>query len=620
MKKLFKKVLLILLSTILAISSFACNNSGKNSGVELVDFPATIQESVLKGEIYTITLRSVKDTNGKKYFTKYTVKTKSGADVQVLGGQFDILDESGYIITYTITLDDDTTKTCVATLNCVEEGAIRIELPTNVPNASVGVPYAVPTAQVYINNQLSTTKPNVTATFVANYTYKKIEKISLTDFVPETSGKIVVTYSTSGALVKNLEIPVDPATPSQTHALDLSSSDVLGYMQLGSNNDPSNALEYVANGVDSYVRWFVRGNGFVKWQNLKIQSSVSDSILDSYTHIRVKMKAISDTGTYRWRAFMCSDGYITGPEYTVDGATSSKERLALNEWNDIYLPVSVFKAGGNGFDKLAFISLTFNSPLDSNADNIKEVHFAGFDLVNIAITSEKSSYIIGEAPSFTISGSIDKDCFVEIRQGNTVVETLSATDNTYTWSNSNSLQGAFKACLIAEDRVVTSFAFGVGIEPITIFTPTETNYTLFTCTGNEASVKCKSGANGDYAGNFLSITTSIKSDKWYNVYFDLDDSQDYSKYNNIEIWVYLQSKGTGTASVSFFDDTAYKRTVEVNGWHKITIDAKAFTEMMGRTTLKNGNSSTPYKNWLCSVKLNANTVYGLYFGTITATI
>lgn len=657
MKNILKTILLVVMSIVMALTSLACdvpagNNGGNNGGqqgsqqgggqqggqqggeqggeeeqpFEVLGFPSTIQENVLQGEIYTITMKSVKDNRGKTYFTKYVVKTKSGGDVQVFGGQFDIEDANGYIITYTITLADNTTMTCVATLNCVKDGAITIELPTNVPTATAGVAYTIPTAKLIENGNQSSTVPTMTASFVANYTYQKQDNISLTNFVPTSSGKITVTYSSPGASAQNLEITVNPKTPSQNHALDFSNSDVIGAMQKGTNNVTANKLDYVTSGNESYVKWYNTDNSKASWQMLKVQSMVDNTVLDNYTHVRVKMRAISDTGTYRWRALMCSDGYITGPDGAIAGAYTSSDRLDLNAWNDVFIPISVFKASGNGFDKKCFISVTFNSPSDGNADNVKEVHFTDFELINFTFAASKSTYSAGENPTFTASGSLGKNYSVEIRQGDTLIDTLTANGNTFTWNNATSLTGAFKACVIVENKVFATATFGIGIEPVTIFTPSATTYTKFTYTdswnGNSVAgaVTHKTGANGGYSGDFVSITvtSAVTANKWINIYYDRSANLDFSKYNNIEIWVYPQSRNTGTVAVPFFDDANYKPTLTANQWNKVVLDAKVFTEKMGRTTSK--SSGAPYKNWLCSISLNYNTLYGIYFGTITATV
>ena len=89
--------------------------------------------------------------------------------------------------------------------------------------------------------------------------------------------------------------------------------------------------------------------------------------------------ALSDDGVYRWRVLMCSDQYIAG-----DTAWDAPTRLALNEWGYIYIPMSAFISGGNGFDKKCFVSVTFNKPQDGNADNVKEVRFADFELIKAA--------------------------------------------------------------------------------------------------------------------------------------------------------------------------------------------------------------------------------------------
>ena len=43
--------------------------------------------------------------------------------------------------------------------------------------------------------------------------------------------------------------------------------------------------------------------------------------------------------------------------------------------------MSAFLEGGNGFGN-KLISVSFNAPKDGNADNVREVRFADFELVN----------------------------------------------------------------------------------------------------------------------------------------------------------------------------------------------------------------------------------------------
>lgn len=78
---------------------------------------------------------------------------------------------------------------------------------------------------------------------------------------------------------------------------------------------------------------------------------------------------------------MCSDKFIVGEDKNPADEYQSEARLSLNEWHNVYIPMSAFLEGGNGFGN-KLISVTFNAPGDGNADNVREVRFADFELVN----------------------------------------------------------------------------------------------------------------------------------------------------------------------------------------------------------------------------------------------
>ena len=499
--------------------------------------------------------------------------------------------------------------TKVASCTITIESIPYIEVPTDIETGVAGISYAIPQASVYSAGELLSQKPTVTAQFKGTYDSETIDVVDVDNFVAPSSGVISVTYSYENAEEQTIEIPVSRGAVSQTHALDFSSSDVVADMHVGNNN----VLEYVADDTTPYVKWSITNDAQASWQQLKVSSTLSDEVLNNYDYIRVKMKAVS-TGTNRWRVFMCNNKYITGPNADTDGesAYSSLERLALNEWNDVFLPVSAFVQSGNGYNTW-FISQNFNCPGDGHADNIKEVYITDFELINFTFAVEKDTYAETENPTFIANGDLGKDYVVVISQDEAIIATLTANGSTYTWNNSNVLTGAFKANVIVDNRVVATTSFGISIEPVTIFSPTSEQYckSVFTIKNKGTFKFVANGANGDYAGNYTGATGS----GWSDIYFDYkkDNSNiDFSKYNYIEIWIYIHhstsSDKSTTYSVSFYNNTAYKYFYTVNTWHKVRLDAKAFVEQMGA---KN--------NFLCTINISGS-IKGLYIGTITATI
>lgn len=255
--------------------------------------------------------------------------------------------------------------------------ATKIVLP-EAGSAVAGAAFDIPEAQVYVNGAASGNKAAAAAVYTSVYGAEKEQSVPLTGFVAPSAGRIVVTYTYDGALTKTLEIPVSRKPVSATHALDLSSVDVLGDIQVASGN----VVKYVADGGDTpYISWSVKDNGLAKWQMFRVQSALSAEDLGAYAYVKVRVMAVSDGGEYKWRLLMCSDKFIVGEDKNPADEYQSEARLSLNEWHNVYIPMSAFLEGGNGFGN-KLISVTFNAPGDGNADNVREVRFADFELVN----------------------------------------------------------------------------------------------------------------------------------------------------------------------------------------------------------------------------------------------
>ena len=324
--------------------------------------------------------------------------------------------------------------------------ATKIELPA-AENAVAGVAYDIPEATVYVNEEATSEKATVTASFTAKYTNEKTSGIAVKGYVAPSSGIIEVVYTYEGAISKSMTITVERGAVSQNHALDFTSSDVLENIQVAGGN---NILTYVSEGDGApYVSWTIKDNAKANWQMFKVAASVSDEVLEQYDYVKVKAMALSDDGVYRWRALMCSDQYIAG-----DTAWDAPTRLALNEWGYIYIPMSAFISGGNGFDKKCFVSVTFNSPKDGNADNVKEVRFADFELIKAAegeIVADKLSYTPQENPSFTVSVTPELGYKVKIRKDGATVATLEQIDGKYVWECAKTA-GTYEAVIVLTEN------------------------------------------------------------------------------------------------------------------------------------------------------------------------
>ena len=467
--------------------------------------------------------------------------------------------------------------------------ATKIELPA-AENAVAGVAYDIPEATVYVNGEATSEKATVTASFTAKYTNEKTSGISVKGYVAPSSGIIEVVYTYEGAISKSMTITVERGAVSQNHALDFTSSDVLENIQVAGGN---NILTYVSEGDGApYVSWTIKDNAKASWQMFKVSASVSADVLSQYDYVKVKAMALSDDGVYRWRALMCSDQYIAG-----DSAWDAPTRLALNEWGYIYIPMSAFISGGNGFDKKCFVSVTFNSPKDGNADNVKEVRFADFELIKAAegeIVADKIIYTAQENPSFTVSVTPELGYKVEIRQNGETIATLEQIDGKYVWEG-NKAEGKYEAVIVLTEngyKLDGDFSVAVYFSEIVdanvIFDPTAENMAAQIASGTTFSMEVKPGdPDAAYSGDYVSFTTTTTGSKWHNIGLTAKSAlETYSIYDVVEIWLYADAADGTEVGFSFFNNLTYNYRFMSDTWTKITIDMDDFIAQMSVNSAK----------------------------------
>ncbi len=501
----------------------------------------------------------------------------------------------------------------------VVDYATKIELP-EAQNAVAGVAYDIPDAVVYINGEVSSEKATITASFTEKYTNEKTSGIAAKGFVAPSSGVIEVVYSYEGAVSKTMTITVERGAVSQNHALDFTSSDVLENIQVAGGN---NVLTYVSEGDGApYVSWTIKDNATASWQMMKVSATVSDEVLAQYDYVKVKAMALSDNGVYRWRVLMCSDQYIAG-----DTAWDAPTRLALNEWGYIYIPMSAFISGGNGFDKKCFVSITFNKSQDGNADNVKEVRFADFELVKAAegeIVADKLSYTPQENPSFTVNVTPDIGYKVEIRQNGETVTVLEKVEGKYVWEGAKNV-GTYEAVIVLTDSgyylqgeySVTFYIAEETEESNVVFEPTTENMTAQIKTNTACPMEVKAGdADAVYTGDYVSFTATTTGSQWHNIALTPKFSlETYAKYDVVEIWLYADAKDGTEVSFSFFNNLDYNYRFMSDTWTKITMDMDVFVTQMNISTAKflpfntNNASSTNHAS-LTELRLGA--IYAKY--------
>ena len=142
MKRKFTVTILIAVLALAAVFVTACG--GKESGVTLVDFPATATEEEQKlGSVYQLR-RTVSDEDGNEYNLTAEVKTSAGAVVSdVINASFELTDIGGYTITYTVTVAEGDVRTSVVTVPCYDDTPPVINIGT-AADGVVGELYTLP--------------------------------------------------------------------------------------------------------------------------------------------------------------------------------------------------------------------------------------------------------------------------------------------------------------------------------------------------------------------------------------------------------------------------------------------------------------------------------------------
>ncbi len=466
--------------------------------------------------------------------------------------------------------------------------SVKIILPEAVA-ATAGTAYDIPEAQVSVNGSISGNKAAASAVFNSAYGAEKGVEIPLTGFTAPNSGTITVTYTYAGALEQTLEIPVSRKPVSKTNALDFSSADVLSDMSVGAGN----VLSYVSDGEGApYLSWSIENNAEKKWQMLKLDSELTEEELSAYAYVKVRVMAVSEKGSYKWKLFLCSDGLIIGGD-----DYQSEERLSLNEWHDVYIPMETFLSGGNGFDKKCFISVSFNAEKDGNADGVQEVRFADFELIKAAegeIVADKIIYTAQENPSFTVSVTPELGYKVEIRQNGETIATLEQIDGKYVWEG-NKAEGKYEAVIVLTEngyKLDGDFSVAVYFSEIVdanvIFDPTAENMAAQIASGTTFSMEVKPGdPDAAYSGDYVSFTTTTTGSKWHNIGLTAKSAlETYSIYDVVEIWLYADAADGTEVGFSFFNNLTYNYRFMSDTWTKITIDMDDFIAQMSVNSAK----------------------------------
>ncbi|MBR7141256.1 MAG: hypothetical protein IKD03_03855, partial [Clostridia bacterium] len=206
-----KKFLVLLLGMLIACAFALVACQPAVEPVQLVDFDDTTVTAEL-GKNYTLPSGTAFDTKDNVYRATYTVKTKSGGNVNVSSNQFFVADMNGYVITgVTDTLPDGTTKTRTITINVEDKGAPEIKMGT----AGFG----------YVNSEYV------------------IPEITVTDLSGESITPVVKVYKVVGDTETEVTVTDGKFTPTEkvTYRIKVSATD-------SSNNTATQSADVIVRG------------------------------------------------------------------------------------------------------------------------------------------------------------------------------------------------------------------------------------------------------------------------------------------------------------------------------------------------------------------------------------
>lgn len=335
----------------------------------------------------------------------------------------------------------------------VVDDRVRIELPTDAPQTTkAGAAFTIPQAKVFTDGSESG-MATATAVFTAKASGQTTDVTGST-FTPPCAGTLEITYSATGAVEKTLTVTVTRADTSTDHALDFSTPDVAGdFIKPGA--DDVFTYHAATGDTPAYVAWSIKNNAATGWKLLKITPTLSLSDIGAGDYVRVKLYAVG-TGTYKWRALMCSDQFILGEAANAPASYQHEDRLTLNTWHEVLIPADVFVAS---YNTKCFLSLRFNQPADGNADNVSEIRFADFAIVkkaDLTVSASTETTEPGETVTLTVDNPKAVDYKLEILLNGTVVQSFDGTadHNTHDWNTAGAALGTYTLRLTADGLFV----------------------------------------------------------------------------------------------------------------------------------------------------------------------
>lgn len=457
---------------------------------------------------------------------------------------------------------------------------MQIELPEITQEYRAGDTLTIPDAEVLIGGEPS----GETASYTAEYTYAatgETEEVEGTEFMPKSSGTLVISYSYENAVSKQLTIEVARAVAPENVAADLRNQDALLDFAFKGNASGTSRLSYVEQEGDepAYLSWTTTDNAKASWVFFYMKNPLTAAEAEGYDFVKITVKAmVGENSKYRWRLLLLNDKVLIGDQ----NDWYDPERLPTEEWCDIYIPVDVFVENCGS----SIICLTLNAPGDGNADDINEVRFAGFELVKsagvrIETDAHEGFVYTGEAVQVPAAHLVTESG--EPAEGQVGVQVYSYVPKV----SLTAVEDGYVPASAAEKIVIlytypTAETVRVDLEvriggeiPADEILNAGKSYATDQLSAS-AGVSITQGNDGER--DYLSVTYG--SQAWVNIFLTpSNELSSYADYDYVSVWLYAVAD-EGEVKFSFFNDLAYQVTFRANEWYEARISMDVFIAQM----------------------------------------
>lgn len=612
MKKIVSFVVVTLLAVAMAVSAVACTK--KKAAVTLVDFPATFTEETQEaGDFYTLR-REVRDTNDNTYPLTAEVKTSAGGGVSVIGGEFELTDIGGYVVTYTAHISDSDTRTSVVTIPVADNVAPTVSIPTP-PSGFVGELYTLPTINFADNigvtaksvkvyrldgkdddnekdeNEQTLTPLGDTYTFTptergyyrivasatdgAGHTTTRTADFAVDEiypkniiFAPEALGAGKQLHTSKDAHVQTTFVPADEERQEDYkgayYKMVLDEDDWCNTFLTPIHEDINKYKEY-----DVITAWIYADSkapsATMQVSMLNDKDAVQYIYSNQWTVLEIDpTKFVEKIGTTWFYAikYDCSQ-YVYG---TRLGEVAARKRVSftISEIEDVAIP-----EGGE-----ATVTFTVTPPEGVDEYTVRVTDGSDNEVTPSPAGTNSYSCRISAAGDYTVTVATPND---SVYYGS-ATETFVAKDNSYR-------------------------------EEI-IFDPTASGARAQLHTSKDAHVEttfvpAEENDDETYGGAYYKMV--VDENGWCNTFLTpAHEISSYADYDVITAWIYADSNAASAQmQVSMLNDVAAVQHIYSNQWAVLEIDPAKFVEKIGTT-------------WFYAISYSSQYVYGTRLGEVAA--